>query len=190
MKIAAIAAHALALLAIVLSLPALAQPCPPGQHPDKQAPTRICLWDDFVPHVAKLTSPNQVAEKAAWIKYNDLVDKYDAKLATYKREQKEADEIDKKLDSANCLQFKCPTQDLKRRQSAHEQAADRAKDAANDLVAPCEAAEAQVVAARARVDAAKEERVSKRNPSCPGKVGVSSTKCPKGMHYRMGKCVK
>jgi hypothetical protein len=161
---------------------ALAQPCPPGTHPEKQAKSRTCVANDFVPEVGKLTSPNQLAERAAWNKYNDAVDKYEHHAGAYRRENAEVKELTNKIEHGNCGQFKCQTQDLRRRRSSHEQAADRAKDAANDQVAPCRAAESEIRAIRARYATTKEQSVSKRNPACPLPVGVQS-RCSRGMIY-------
>ncbi|QJR15327.1 RICIN domain-containing protein [Usitatibacter palustris] len=163
--------------------------CPAGQHPDKQSPVARCLFNDFVPHVAKLTSPNQQAERAAWTSYNAHVAKYDGFASTYRREKTEVEALENKINSGNCGQFACQTQDLKSRRSSHEQAADRAKGGADAIVPLCEKAEADIRAARVREDAAKEEHVSKRVPSCPEKLGEAKIKCPEGKHYRMGKCI-
>ena len=177
---------ALALALLFAAGAAVAQPCPPGTHPEKQAKSRTCVANDFVPEAGKLTSPNQQAERAAWNRYNDAVDRYKQHAGAYKRENDEVRALTNKIEHGNCGQFKCQTQDLRNRRSSHEQAASRAKDHANEQVAPCRAAESEIRAIRARYETTKEQSVSKRVPSCPLAIGVSS-RCPRGMIYREGK---
>jgi len=128
------------------------------------------------------------SEKAAWADLDRALVVYHRESATYSHAKLEAEGAKNTLDSMNCYQFQCSTQDTQHRLDSANLRMGNAGAAIQKAIDQCNAAKGAIEAAREQEGAGHWYRTDK--PVCPTGPGQITAPCPAGMHRHFEKCMK
>lgn len=163
-------------------------PCPKGtqRFHDKSGYTCRKLDGGGTPEPAAGTGA--ATEKDAWAALDKAMVVYHQQSAAYAHSKLEAEAAQNRLNSANCMQFNCPTQDAQGSLASANTRMGNASAAIQKAIDACNAAKGVIEGARQ--GETPEHWYRQEKPICPDGPGQITAACPKGMHRHFEKCVK
>ncbi len=159
--------------------------CPEGYHGVHQHNEYSC-----VKNAGSSGSGSGSAEALAWDRLDNAKSRYNQANGAYGLSSQEAASEQRRLQSMDCLQFQCPTQEVQGRISAANASMSTQQSIMQQAIKDCNAAKGEIAAARAKAGAG--HWYKQEAPTCPGGSGGSGSTtdtCPKGKRHYMGKCV-